>query len=377
MKFRLIDLFCGAGGMTLGFVDSRYCGDFAPILAVDNDALSIQTHAANFDGDVHCGNIEHWLNGNSQQKLWQEPAVPKADVVIGGPPCQGFSLLNKRRTGDQRRALWEPYLDVVKRSGAKIFVMENVAELYKSTELLDIKARANRMGFEVEAAVLNAADYGAPQIRKRTIVVGWLRAAMVSPLFPPAPTHSAPGTGGDLPRWRTVKDAIGNLREPLGTEPTLDPTYGLHFGRNPTEKSLLRYAAVPPGGNRVDLLRNAPDITPDCWVRKKSGGTDLFGRLWWDRPSVTIRTEFFKPEKGRYLHPIRHRPITHREAARLMGFPDDFQFKGGKTDIARQIGNAVPPDFAGAIAKMVSDFLRSWMENAPAAAFLSANAEKI
>ena len=95
---------------------------------------------------------------------------------------------------------------------------------------------------------------------------------------------------------------------------------------------MSRYKAVPVGGNRFDLQRNAPKLTPDCWVRKTSGGTDLFGRLWWDRPSVTIRTEFFKLEKGRYLHPEQHRPITHREAARLMGFPDDFRFSGSKTD---------------------------------------------
>jgi DNA (cytosine-5)-methyltransferase 1 len=131
----------------------------------------------------------------------------------------------------------------------------------------------------------------------------------------------------------------------------------LHFGRNPTPKSIARYRAVPPGGNRFDLQRNAPEITPPCWIRKTSGGTDLFGRLWWDRPSVTIRTEFFKPEKGRYLHPEEHRPITHREAARLMGFPDDFAFAGSKTEVARQIGNAVPPPLAGHLARMVRKIL--------------------
>jgi DNA (cytosine-5)-methyltransferase 1 len=93
-------------------------------------------------------------------------------------------------------------------------------------------------------------------------------------------------------------------------------------------------------------------LTPKCWIHKK-GGTDLFGRLWWDRPAFTIRTEFYKPEKGRYLHPSRHRPITHREAARLMSFPDDFLFLGGKIEIARQIGNAVPPLLAQRIAESV------------------------
>ena len=106
-------------------------------------------------------------------------------------------------------------------------------------------------------------------------------------------------------------------------------------------------------GNRFDLQRNRPDITPDCWIRKTKGGTDLFGRLFWDRPSVTIRTEFFKPEKGRYLHPKQHRPITHREAARLQSFPDEFVFTGSKIEIARQIGNAVPPVLAARVADVV------------------------
>ena len=105
--------------------------------------------------------------------------------------------------------------------------------------------------------------------------------------------------------------------------------------------------------NRFDLQERAPELTPGCWIRKKTGGTDLFGRLWWDRPAFTIRTEFFKPEKGRYLHPRQHRPITHREAARLQSFPDDFVFKGSKIEIAKQIGNAVPPVLAARVADIV------------------------
>lgn len=346
MAYRLIDLFSGAGGMTLGFVDPRYCGRFENVLAVDFDAASIETHEANFQGTTVHGNIEEWLKKN--------PKIPAADVVIGGPPCQGFSLLNRNRKGDERRALWEPYLDVVRLSGAKIFVMENVAELFKSKELDQIKRKAKKLGFSTDAAILNTANYGAPQLRKRTIILGWREDLISKPEFPPARTHAEPGSENGLPLWRTVHDAIGKLQPPIGTDiRKIRAPYDLHFGRNPTAKSLERYKAVPPGGNRFDLQRNAPEITPACWIRKTSGGTDLFGRLWWNRPSVTIRTEFFKPEKGRYLHPDQHRPITHREAARLMGFPDDFIFKGSKTEIARQIGNAVPPDFAGAIAEMV------------------------
>jgi DNA (cytosine-5)-methyltransferase 1 len=134
------------------------------------------------------------------------------------------------------------------------------------------------------------------------------------------------------------------------TEPPLD----LHFKRQPTEMSLKRYRAIPHEGmNRFDLQRIAPELTPSCWIKKKSGGTDLFGRLWWDRPAFTVRTEFFKPEKGRYLHPVQDRPVTHREAARFQSFPDNFKFVGSKISVARQIGNAVPPLLAASVARCV------------------------
>lgn len=350
MSWKLIDLFCGAGGMSYGFVDKKFCGAFECVAAVDNDKASIQTHAANIPGPSFAMTIDDWLRDHE---------VPIADVVIGGPPCQGFSLLNKNRTGDERRALWEPFLEVVQRSDASVFVMENVAELFRSPELEAIRQKADEMGFDTNAEILNTANYGAAQTRRRTIVLGWHRDRFSAPpIFPPLATHSEPGRHSNLPRWRTVRDAIADLPAPTKTEIEGRGTLALHVRRNPTAKSVARYKAVPKGGNRFDLQKNAPEITPACWVRKTSGGTDLFGRLWWDRPSVTIRTEFFKPEKGRYLHPEQHRPITHREAARLMGFPDDFDFCGTKVEIARQIGNAVPPPFAAALGDMVVGILK-------------------
>ena len=206
---------------------------------------------------------------------------------------------------------------------------------------------AERLGYRVEGRVLNAADYGVPQTRKRAIVIG---SQIGEPTFP-EPTHVAPAKRNlinkHLPAWRTVQDAIGHV--------PLEPT-GLnwHIGRNPTPMSMKRYRCVPPGGNRWDL---PPELTPDCWKRKTQGGTDLFGRLWWDRPSVTIRTEFYKPEKGRYLHPVAHRPITHLEASLLQSFPEDFNFCGKKIGVGVQIGNAVPPVLATAIAEHVATMI--------------------
>ncbi|EKH4209107.1 DNA cytosine methyltransferase [Escherichia coli] len=358
-KFRVIDLFCGAGGLSYGFLHGEMSDYFESILAIDNNAAAINTYNANFGLHGVQANIEEWASSNT---------VPEADVVIGGPPCQGFSLLNKNRYGDHRRALWEPYMDVIERSRACMFVMENVPGLLISDEFADITFRAKSMGFILlNPMVLNTADYGVPQTRKRTIAIGIKRELFDEhsiPAFPPAPTHRSPDKDVALPEWVCTRDAIGDLPAPVGTDIRNElPPLNLHFGRNPTPVSLERYKAVPPGGNRFDLQKKRPDITPACWLKKKSGGTDLFGRLWWDRPSVTIRTEFFKPEKGRYLHPEEDRPITHREAARLMSFPDNFIFTGSKTEIAKQIGNAVPPLFAAKIAQYVYGVLQGRYKN--------------
>lgn len=347
LTYKLIDLFSGAGGMTLGFESSDFCGGFETVAAIDNDRSSVATYNMNFGGSAFVEDVEKWVSGG---------VIPPADIVVGGPPCQGFSLLNKNRKTDKRKELWEPFMDVVELSGSTMFVMENVAELLKSLELQRILKRANTLGFDTKQAILNTADFGAPQTRKRTIVIGWKRGWFSTKPEFPIPSHYDPRKGeveGLMP-WVTVRDRISGLPKiPKGTEIGASKVLGLHFGRNPTELSKKRYALIPPGGNRFDLQRKAPELTPNCWLNKPSGGTDLFGRLWWDRPSVTIRTEFFKPEKGRYLHPKENRPITHREAARLMGFPDEFKFTGSKTEIARQIGNAVPPQLSGALAKSV------------------------
>lgn len=351
MVLRVIDLFCGAGGMSEGLkiFASEGAVKFNHVLAIDNDKDAINTYNRNFDDSGVCADIEEWLLGNQ---------VPEADLIIGGPPCQGFSLLNRNRHGDQRRDLWEPYMDIVERSNSKAFIMENVQGLLKSQEFLDIKNRAESLGFVLQHRLINMADYGVAQTRKRAIIIGlkkdcFRRLENIS--FFPEPTHNDPKLGFLLPSWNDVRSVIGELPEPVGTEIREVPApLNLHFGRKPTELSMKRYRVVPPGGNRFDLQKNAPELTPKCWLNKPSGGTDLFGRLWWDRPSVTIRTEFFKPEKGRYLHPEKNRPITHREAARIMSFPDDFDFMGSKISIARQIGNAVPPLFAKHLAKSIT-----------------------
>ncbi len=359
-ELKIIDLFAGAGGFTLGFKqfsDENKDISFNPVWANDFNKDAVATYNVNFGKHCHCGDINAILE-NSANK------IPQADIVIGGPPCQGFSLLNRNRTFDPRKQLWIPFMQIVELSKADVFVMENVPQLLESDEYRQIKEYAESLGFKLTPTKLVAADFGVPQVRTRAFIMG---SKLDNPkeIFPPLRTHYDPFSKKALDKklyienpveWRTVKDAIGDLSKPIGTDiHTEKGTSSLHFGRKPTELSLKRYQTIDKEGmNRFDLQRLAPEITPQCWINKKSGGTDLFGRMWWNRPSVTIRTEFFKPEKGRYLHPEQHRPITHREAARLQAFPDNFIFKGSKIEVAKQIGNAVAIGLAKQIAKTVA-----------------------
>lgn len=333
---RTLDLFAGAGGLSSGF--ERADLGFLPVLGVESDPAACRTYAANFGCDMWDGPIE------------ELETFPEADVIIGGPPCQGFSPLGRDRDAVSRATLtrlWGEYLRAVRQVKPKVFVIENVPEFLTSAEFqIFLGALSGDQAFSEYHppvfGVLNAADYGVPQVRRRGIVIV-SRIRDPGPLWPPPEPRMIDG-------YVTVREAIGDLPfEPTGED--------LHWGRNPRPESLERYRAVPEGGNRFDLARNRPDLLPDCWRRKKSGTTDVFGRLWWDRPAVTIRTEFFKPEKGRYLHPEADRPITHREAARLQSFDDAFVFEGSKVEIARQIGNAVPPLLAESIARFVQSVM--------------------
>ena len=329
--YRMIDLFAGAGGMTLGFQRAG----FIPVLAVEKERDFADTYRENFGDHVIAEDIAEIVDKGGIDT--------RADIVVGGPPCQGFSNLTGNRVSDPRRTMWRYFMDVVESSGCRAFVVENVQNLLKSAEGLAIIARGEELGFHVTSGILLASHFGVPQNRRRAIIIGSRNA----PIALPKPMKSR----------MTVREAFyGIPLKPTHTAITASPVTGpeLHIARNPTEVSLQRYRLIPPGGNRFDLQRLAPELTPACWIRKTKGGTDLFGRLDWDSPArCTIRCEFYKPEKGRFLHPSEDRPITHWEAARLQSFPDDFRWCGTKIRIAIQIGNAVPPVFAEKLASWI------------------------
>jgi len=356
-NFAVLDLFSGCGGLTEGLTSVRdRSARLVPIGAVELDRFAAATYAANFGPHVFQGDISDWVG----------TALPPADVVVGGPPCQGFSTLGKRDPDDLRNKLWARYAEVVAAVRPLYFLLENVSPFLKSEQFRQLKAATEGAGalrdYTLDDSPLEvvASDYGAAQKRRRAVVVGRLRD------LPPVAMRKHEGNG------RTVRDVIGKTKTNVRIKdlpekstvvrvangsieaPGVFLTSDLHITRNFTDVSLRRFKAIKVGGNRHDL---PPELRAPCWLDHHDGSHDVMGRLHWDKPSVTIRTEFWKPEKGRYLHPEANRPITHMEAAKLQGFPEDFRWCGTKVSIGRQIGNAVPIELGQAIAAALLDAL--------------------
>lgn len=354
---RTLDLFAGAGGLTTGL--SSVPGlQIDPVAAVEFDKSAAATYTLNHGGrivdgrvvggTVYAGSIQDWL-------VEVEPV--EVDLVVGGPPCQGFSTLGKQDVDDERNFLWRKYAEAVHRSTPRYFVLENVPAFLASPqwEVFREELESGLLAdYDIEFDILNAADYGAVQARKRVIVMGH-RKDQPAPGMP-VKTHEHRHLKLEEV-FRHIPDRVDRIGVPDGTvwyegkyRPGPFSTRQLHFGRNYTSLSLRRFAEIPENGNRFDL----PDeLLSPCWRRHRTGTGDVMGRLHLDKPSVTIRTEFFKPEKGRYLHPTEDRVITHYEAAMIQGFPHDYQWVGTREEIARQIGNAVPIPLGQAIGRQL------------------------
>lgn len=350
--FRVLDLFSGAGGLTEGLHQSDV--RFRVVRAVEMDPAAAATYRTTFGDLVYPGRIEDWLETEN---------VPKVDVVVGGPPCQGFSALGKQDVADARNKMWSHYAEAVRLAQPKFFVLENVPQFLGSPQF-DLFTAATAPGgtladYTFTPHLLNAANYGAAQLRKRVVVIGRHRDLLDPGVPTPTTARESYVSAGDVLRGVATHVTDQQLPEryvEVGdrTFPGAFKTAELHLTRKYTALSLGRFVTIPAGGNRFDI----PDaLLSPCWRKHQSGAGDVMGRMHWDRPSVTIRTEFFKPEKGRYLHPIENRAITHYEAALLQGFPEDFQWVGSKVAIARQIGNAVPIPLGRAIGKLLAEAL--------------------
>jgi DNA (cytosine-5)-methyltransferase 1 len=348
-----LDLFCGAGGLTLGFERSglRCVG------AVDRDKSAVETHANNFTSPVKCLDISKATASD----------FPAASVIIGGPPCQGFSSAGMRQAEDSRNDLVAHFARLISELKPNAFVFENVEGFLTASDGHYVFALLRPLiacGYWIQFRKINAANYGVPQHRKRVIIIGGL---MWEPTFPSA-THSAYGAPGaklagrSLPPTPTLDQALSSLPPATFTQPGVPEG---HFYRPLQGVDQARAYVLRPGQSMRDLptdlqhssfarraFRRVKDGTP---TEKRGGAPTGMRRLRADEPSKAVtggaRTEF--------LHPQEHRPLTLRECARLQTFPDDFTFSGTVSQQSQLIGNAVPPLLAEAIARNLLHDLQS------------------
>ncbi|MBP0982747.1 MAG: DNA cytosine methyltransferase [Oscillospiraceae bacterium] len=331
-----IDLFAGCGGLSKGFMDAG----FEVIVGVDNDQAALNTFKLNHNGAAA-------LNADlSKQETFDEikriAADRSIDVIIAGPPCQGFSLTGPRNFDDKRNKLYLAVFEMVKQYNPKAFIIENVpgmATLYNGAIKDEILKRFRKLGYNVEPRILCAADYGVPQIRKRLIFMG-IRKDIGKPVFPDAilsPDNyvTCRQAINDLP---SLVDTLGEEECDYTSEPNSEYQRKMrknstklhnHTATNHTQMVKDTIALVPEGGNYKDLPEGVGESRKfnEAWTRYHG-----------DKPSRTIDTGH-----RNHFHYEYNRVPTVRENARLQSFPDDFVFTGTRTQQYRQVGNAVPP----------------------------------
>jgi DNA (cytosine-5)-methyltransferase 1 len=299
---KVVSLFSGAGGLDLGFKMAGH----SIIWANDLYGDAVETYRMNLGGHIVCKDIY----------TVDENEVPDCDIIIGGFPCQGFSVANtKRNVDDGRNQLYKQLMRVISAKQPKFFLAENVKGIFslaKGKVLKMILSDFTSMGYKVQAKVLNAADYGVPQLRQRVFIVG-VRSDIDYQFDYPVPTNNSDGSGG-LPRWVGVGDALSVLPDP--DEPNTVPNHGY-------SKYKLRFNGYL-GHRAVDPLKPAPTVT--------ARGDDKGG-------VVVLH------------HPNNQRRMSCRELATVQSFPMDFVFFGTRSSIYRQIANAVPPLLAYAVAR--------------------------
>lgn len=327
-----IDLFSGCGGMTLGLKQAG----FDVIGAVEIDETAARTYELNHpEVELWCDDIRevHPVD------MMDEFALSEfdLDLLAGCPPCQGFSsittLNGSRRIDDARNDLVLQFLTYVEHLLPKAIMLENVPGLARDNRFLRLCDHLTSLGYHLRWDILNAADYGVPQRRRRLILL----ASLIGPI------ELAPQSD----RRRTVRDAIGALG-PAGRSG--DPLHD--FPERRTERIKAHIARIrKDGGSRTELhAEEQLQCHRDC-----SGFNDIYGRMAWDDVAPTITSGCFNPSKGRFLHPEHNRAITMREAALIQSFPRTYKFvtDHGKTRVAQMIGNALPPAFVRIHAEVV------------------------
>lgn len=375
---KTLDLFSGCGGLSFGVSLAGGGSAFHINAGLDFHQASLDTFAVNHPDSIPICSDIRTASISDVAKLTGKP-----DLIVGGPSCQGFSTHGKRLADDPRNFLYKHFMGFVEELRPKWVLMENVTGLLRYGNGIfreNIVEDFQRMGYVVSFAQLQAADYGVAQTRKRVFFVA---NRLGIPFYFPRPTHYDPSRradylfkneiGGGLAQepYRTVEDALGDLPWiGRGVTESEAPTHyasapssflqrysrsanaalSMHYGAEVPEDNYERICNIPRGGDWLDIPQAL--LPPRLKRVLSKDATTLYYRLRWNRPAYTITTVYRNVSSGAFTHPDEDRALTHREAARIQSFPDHFKFV--ETNIGRQIGNAVPPLLAKAIAEAIA-----------------------
>ena len=352
IAFHVLDLFSGAGGFSCGL---EMVEGFKTEVASDFDPKVVNTFQKNFpNAFCICGDI---CSPETKQEIIKKAKERNVNMIVGGPPCQGFSLKGKNLgINDPRNFLFREYVNIVKEIRPQIFIIENVKNLIASAKGFFIKQiyeEFQSLGYTLNHDIVNAHNFGVPQTRERTIIIGTLCKKGISV----PKENTAPKVN--------VKDAISDLEYLESGEGFEVSEYKYkpqsnyqkqmrqnceklhnHKATNHSAFALKKLKMIPPEGDKTSMPK-------ELYGRQQFSTT--WARLRWNAPSPTIDTRFDTPSNGRNSHPVLNRSITPREAARIQSFPDSFIFYGNKCSVCKQIGNAVPPLLAKALAEHIKE----------------------
>lgn len=387
-SMKVMDLFCGTGGFSKGFENT---GAFRVVYGIDVLPVAVETFRLNHSRAIA---LEADIREVRLRSVSHRTGLARGevDVIVGGPPCQGFSSIRPFRSAmedDPRNSLFEEFAAYVNYFRPRVFVMENVVGLAthnQGTTIEQIQDCFDGLGYTSDWRIINAAHFGVPQKRERLVMIGaqhGTRAKFPSPthagefktigvrnrarrLAPPAHPEE-PGLflfdEPKLPEALTTMEAIGDL-PPVAAGETADqydlpPQNDYQMARRRRSQRLKLHVATGHSERMLEIIRHSgSNISSVPQHLITSGFSSCYSRLDPDEPAVTLTVNFVHPASNKCIHPFQDRALTLREGARLQSFDDDFSFAGSRTQIAKQIGNAVPPLLGQAIAESVLDMLR-------------------
>lgn len=371
--YNIVDLFCGTGAISYGI--KKCSNKFNVIGGIDLDRSACKTAQKNHpEGRFVCKSIDE-ISPSDFDKILGKKSV---NVIVGGPPCQGFSSLRPSRglaIEDDRNRLYKHFIKYVEYFKPEVFLMENVVGLLGSNNGLlinEIEEGFKVIGYKIEWRIVNAANFGVPQKRERLIMLGVNILKVKTPnLIFPSPTHHFEGkvigtkrkekyivSNGSEMRALSVMDAISDLPDVESGEELCiyksAPKNDYQESRRKNQKKLTLHIAAKHNAKMLNVMKhsgNNKSSIPEGLIT--SGYSSSYSRLSPNEPSTTITVKFTSPASSKCIHPFQNRAITPREAARVQSFDDEFIFCGSKTEISSQIGNAVPPLLGRALAPMI------------------------